>query len=53
MLPSCGGPCRLKAFSEADDSCFLDDIHMTVEQYALLQFRFEITKHRLYVPEKI
>ena len=44
MLPDCTGPCRRHVAEGEGDECFLDDLKMSIEDYALMQFRIELVK---------
>ena len=44
MFPSCGGPCRKKTPGWKDEDCFLKSQRMSMEEYALIQFKAEMTK---------
>ena len=44
MLPDCTGPCRRHVAEVEGDECFLDDLKMSIEDYALMQFRIELVK---------
>ncbi len=47
MLPDCTGPCRRHVAEGEGDECFLDDLKMSIEDYALMQFRIELVKQRI------
>lgn len=47
LLPLCGGPCRKKAASWKKEDCFLLELGISVEEYALIQFKIELTKQRI------
>lgn len=47
LLPLCGGPCRKKNTSWSRDDCFLNEIGMSVEEYALIQLKIELTNKKI------
>lgn len=48
LLPMCGGPCRKKLSLWKVDDCFLNEINMSKEEYALVQFKIELVRQSLY-----
>jgi uncharacterized protein len=48
LFPKCGGPCRKQISEGAKDNCFLDDVNLSPEEYALILFKVEFLKSKLY-----
>ena len=48
MFPKCGGLCRKKMSLLTEETCFLDSLKLTIEEYALIQFKVELTKYKKY-----
>lgn len=48
MFPKCCGLCRKKMSLKHPEICFLDSLNLTIEEFALIQFKVELTKHKIY-----
>lgn len=47
MFPSCGGPCRKKVASWKEENCLLTSQNISVEEYALVQFKTNLVRDRI------
>lgn len=47
MLPSCGGPCRKQVNEGWNDACFLSVQNISMEDFALVQFKNNLVRHRI------
>lgn len=47
MLPDCTGQCRKHMAEGRGDECFLYDLEMSIEDYALMQFRLDVVNQRI------
>ncbi len=48
LFPFCGGPCRRKTLYWKPEDCFLGDLGLSMEEYALIQLKIELTKRKIY-----
>ncbi len=48
LLPFCGGPCRKKIPYWKSEDCFLDDLGLSIEEYALIQLKIALTNRKIY-----
>ena len=47
LLPLCGGPCRKKIRTWNRDDCFLRELEISIEEYALIQLKIELTNQKI------
>lgn len=47
LLPLCGGPCRKKIRTWTRDDCFLRELEISIEEYALIQLKIELTNQKI------